>query len=335
MTQMTQYHDLVKNILDNGIDIFNERTGTICKTIIGCQLTFDLAKGFPALTTRKLPFKSITGELLGFFRGYTSAKDFRELKCGFWNGNANETKAWLENPFRKGEDDCGRIYGSQWTDWESTVIIKADDRNTDKINYLAEKGYRYVESFYANDEKEFGSAGTYVIFKKNINQLEEIVRKILTNPSDRRIIVTGWNPGEIDFQSLCACHMDYRFIPIEQTKELHVVMTIRSLDVFLGTPANIASTALFLAIVARLTGYTPRTVIIQGTNAHLYENQFEVAKELLTRTHFSDPHLVLSDNIKKINTLDEIKGCFERIQPEDIWLEGYECHGPLTVPMVA
>ena len=107
------------------------------------------------------------------------------------------------------------------------------------------------------------------------------------------------------------------------------------MDVFLGTPANIASTAIFLAVVGRLTGYTPDKVIIQGANAHLYENSFEVAKELITREHYPAPKLVLSDNIKEIKNLEDIKGCFSRIEPEDITLENYSSHSVLTVPMIA
>ena len=327
MTQMQQYHDLVEYILETGEDIYNERTQTLCKTIIGGQMTFDMSRGFPALTTRKLPFKNIVGELLGFFRGYTSAKDFRELGCNFWNSNANETESWLNNVYRKGEDDCGRIYGQQWTNWLATRIAHTDK----EIEYLKTNNWIQI----GVTDIGYGQGKGKLIFQKEINQLEEIVRKILTNPTDRRIIVSGWNVGEFDMMSLPPCHMDYRFTAIEKTKTLHVVMTIRSLDVFLGTPANIASTALFLEIVARLTGYTAGKVIIQGTNFHLYENSFEVARELITRSHFPNPILSLGSSIKKIENLDDIYGCFSRIETDDIKLIGYNSHGVLTVPMVA
>lgn len=112
-------------------------------------------------------------------------------------------------------------------------------------------------------------------------------------------------------------------------------MFLRSMDVYLGTPTNIASTALLLSIVARLTGYTAGKVIIQGANAHLYENSFGAARELLTREHFPAPRLVLSEAIREIKDLKDITGCFTRIQPEDIYLEDYRSHGVLTVPMVA
>lgn len=334
MSNMKQYHDLVQRVIDKGIDVFNERTQTLCKTVIGCQMEFDMSEGFPALTTRKLPFKSIVGELIGFFRGYQSAEQFRSVGCKFWDGNANETKAWLENPFRKGEDDVGRIYGAQWTNWESIKLVEDSPENQTKIDFLYSKGYNNIGSYFTAADVKFDLPNK-LILKKNINQLEEAVRKIITNPSDRRIIVSGWNIGEFDMMSLPPCHIQYNFIPIEKTKKMSVVMTIRSMDLFLGTPANIASTALFLAVMCRLTGYTPDQVIIQGANAHLYENSFDAAKELMTREHFDSPVLHFSNRIKQIDDLADIHGCFEQIQPEDFNLINYQSHGPLTVAMIA
>lgn len=173
------------------------------------------------------------------------------------------------------------------------------------------------------------------LMERSINQLENALRTIITNPSDRRTIVSGWNPAEFDQMALPPCHMDYRFVAFENTKTLHVVMTIRSWDLFLGASFNIASTALFLSIMARLAGYTPGMVTIQATNAHIYEDHFEQVKELLTREHFAAPQLVLSDRIKPIANLDEIAGVFTRIEPSDIALEGYQSHAAIKAPMAA
>lgn len=323
---MKNYHDILQKTLDNGIDILNTRTKQVCKTLIGCQLEYDISEKFPCLTTRKMFFNGQKGEVLSFFRGYDNAADFRALGCNLWNQNANETQSWLDNPARKGEDDCGRIYGVQWTRWSDKRVVKAKD-----IDSMKTKGYKLISYLY----KEY--AQTMVadaLMEREINQVENALRTILTNPSDRRIIVSGWNPAEMDLMCLPACHIDYRFIPIEETKELSVVMTIRSMDLFLGTPTNIVTTSLFLAIMARLSGYTPAKVIIQGTNAHLYDNSIEQTKELLTREHLSLPTLKLSDNIKAVS-VEEIPGAFERIQPEDIWLEGYDSHSKLSVSMIA
>lgn len=113
---MQNYHDLLTEVLTTGTRQAN-RTGVDAISIPGAMLRFDLTKGFPAITTKKLAFKSMCGELIGFLRGADSAAQFRELGCGFWDQNANENQAWLANPHRKGTDDLGRVYGVQWRDW--------------------------------------------------------------------------------------------------------------------------------------------------------------------------------------------------------------------------
>lgn len=114
---MKQYQDLLKEILANGTLLPN-RTGVKALSIPGAMLKFDLREGFPAVTSKKLAFNAMKGELLGFLRGYTNAADFRALGCKIWDQNANENRAWLQNSNRQGHDDLGRIYGAQWVGWE-------------------------------------------------------------------------------------------------------------------------------------------------------------------------------------------------------------------------
>jgi thymidylate synthase len=320
---MKNYHDLLQAVLDHGEDQFNTRTGEICRALVGYQLQYDLREGFPALTTRKLPFRNIVGELLGFFRGYDSAADFRALGCHFWDKNANETEAWLANPERGGRRDfLGRIYGKQWTDWrDSRVVTSAQERDSLRIN-----GY-----FERLHDVERGAW----LMERGINQLEEALKKLITNPSDRRVIVSGWRPDEFDRMALPPCHMDYRFVAFEDPKVLHVVMTIRSWDLFLGAPANVASTAIFLSIMARLAGYEPGIVTIQATNAHIYSSHFDAVRELLSREHLDVPRLQISDRVKRVIGFSEIPGVFARIEPDDIQMEGYESHAPIRAVMAA
>ena len=326
--QMQPYKNLLKEIMETGHVQYNKRTGSECKVVVGTQMKFDLSQGFPALTLRNIPIRGIVAELLGFFRGYTSAKEFRDLGCKFWDQNANETKAWLENPLRRGEDDLGDIYGSNWTNWVSRQVVKTDSLGDpeylNKINYLQAQGW------------EIGGpheGGTLVT--KRINQLEDVVRRIMTDPSDRRILLTGWNPGVQEMQCLPACHLTYKFIPFEDSRVMHLVMDMRSMDFYLGTPANIASAALLLSIVCRLTGYHAGTVTIQGANTHLYENSYKAAEKLLERSHYKPPFLYLSKNIKRLESMDEIRGCFERIELSDVGLVNYIHHLSLTVDMMA
>lgn len=324
---MKNFHDMLADVLETGQDQFNQRTGKVCRAKVGYQLQYDLADGFPAITSKRLAFNGVKGELLGFFRGYTSAADFRGLGCQVWNENANKTEGWLANPYRGDREDyLGPIYGAQWTAWKA---YREQDMSDQKmVTHLLANGFKLIA--------EEGKTG---VFLKTINQLENALRTIVTNPSDRRIIVSGWNVGEFDMMALPPCHMDYRFTVFDGKPgtpgKLHVTMTIRSWDLFLGAPFNIASTSLFLAIMARLSGLEPGTVTIQATNAHIYEDHFDQVREQLTRDHFEPPALILSDRIKRVNGLEEIPGVFSRIEPEDIWLDGYQSHAAIKAPMAA
>ena len=117
---MKQYLDLVDRLLTEGKWITNKRTGKRCLTIINADLEYDVSDGtLPVLTTKQMAWKPAIAEMLGYLRGYTSAADFRDIGCNTWNANANENKDWLNNPFRKGEDDMGRCYGAQGRDWKN------------------------------------------------------------------------------------------------------------------------------------------------------------------------------------------------------------------------
>lgn len=321
---MKQLQDLMQFVLDNGVNQLNKRTNHICRFVAGKQVEFDVSEFFPAVSGKFLPFKSTRGELLGFFRGYTNSADFESIGCKFWHKNANQTQAWLNNPYRKGENDLGPVYGKQWTRWLDRRICSKNE--TTRLLQDESKGYKYIGRIEeSNDE---------FVIEREINQLENLVRNIIIDPSDRRLIVSGWNVAELDMMALPPCHMDYRFVPCVDQNTMDVVMTIRSWDLFLGAPANIASTSMFLYVVAKLTGYKPNKVVIQATNAHLYDNSFDETVEYINREPMPPCKLVLSDNIKQITDLNDIKGCFERINPDDINLDGYTSHPSIKVEMV-
>ncbi len=117
---MQQYLDLCNRVIEDGVWVENKRTGKRCKTVINADFVYDMREGkLPVLTTKKVAWKSAIAEMLGYLRGYTSAAQFRAIKCNTWNANANDNSAWLKNPFRKGEDDMGRCYGAQGRDWRN------------------------------------------------------------------------------------------------------------------------------------------------------------------------------------------------------------------------
>ncbi len=322
MNAESAYLALLLKAHDEGTPIHNARTGKVCRTLIGEQLKFDLRDGFPALTTKKLPFKSVLGELLGFFRGYDNAEDFRALGCNVWNQNANETPAWLANPFRRGPDDLGRIYGVQWTKWMSYKKVRASD--TTMRAYLAGKGYQYEESV---------DHGHSFLYHREVNQLEDVLRRMLSDPSDRRLIISAWNVAELDEMALAPCHMDYRFVVDPDSRLLHVVMTQRSADMFLGVPFNMASTALLLTVMARFAGYIPATVTMQFTNAHVYEDHTDAVLEQVSRQPTALPILGVAGSAPAYVTPAEIPGVFASLRPEQFALHEYNPQPAIHAPM--
>lgn len=315
-SNMQVFHDLLHRIMNTGTDLLNERTGEVCRYITGAHLEFDMKDGFPAITTKKLFFKSCVGELLGFFRGYTSAADFRTVGTKVWDANANTTKAWLDNPYRKGEDDAGAIYGKQWARLRDSRVAETP-MERDRLLGL---GYEI--------EVDGGSKWAMV---RHINQLENLLHTLLTNPSDRRMIISGWNVAELDMMSLPPCHHTYTFVA-NPDGTLDIECAMRSWDTFLAF--NIPLTAVFLHVVARLANMVPGNLYLNATNAHAYSGHFEAIELMLSREHYPAPQIALSDRIKPV-TLDTIKGAFERIEPDDVWLENYVSHDAIKATMAA
>ena len=285
---MKQYQDLLRDVLENGTRQAN-RTGIDAISLPGAMLKFNLKDGFPAITTKKLAFKACKAELIAFLRGYDNAAQFRELGCNFWDQNANENKAWLANPNRKGGDDLGRIYGVQWRDW------------------------RTHDSY----DSEWGT------YHKSVDQVQNAIETIRKDPTNRRIIINAWRPDEFNHMALPPCHVLYQFIVNVEKRELNLCMYQRSCDMFLGVPMNIASAALFLSIMAKLTGYDPGTFTHFLADAHLYVNCIDQAKEQLSRTPMDLPRLALSDREWSIDT----------IEPDDIQLIGYQSHPAIKAEM--
>jgi len=271
-----QYLQILKNILEFGSVKYNERTGKNCYFYHGEMMKFNLATGdFPLLTTKKMAVKSMIGELLGFIRGVDNAKDFRDLKCGFWDINANESVDWVNNPNRKGEDDLGRIYGVQARDW------KAHD----------------------------GSS---------IDQLKNVIDKLSQGIDDRRLIVTHWNPGEVDLQSLPPCHMFYQFGI--RDGHLDLCMYQRSCDVPLGVPMNIASYALLLLLIARITGLKPGMFTHFLWNLHIYEDQWTDVRQQLKKLPYKAPQIWINPEIKTLEDLETW------VTPDDFKMLNYTSH---------
>lgn len=321
---MKAYLDLVQSIFDHG-SWQDNRTGVRTLSLPGASLRFDLRKGFPAVTTKRLAFKSAMGELVGFLRGASSAADFRALGCKVWDQNANENAAWLANPHRSGPDDLGPVYGVQWRQWPAYKCIPADAPA--RIAHAEGLGYRRVAEFL-----EDGVAT--VLLYKAIDQLRGCLDTLMREPASRRILFHGWNWAQLDEMALPPCHLLYQFLANPATRELSLCLYIRSNDVGLGTPFNLAEGAALTHLVARLTGYEPRWFSYFIGDAHIYETHVDMLREQLRRQPHPLPTLALSPRIPDYAQTGRYEPeWLERIEPGDFSLVDYQHHAPLTAPM--
>lgn len=254
---MQPYLTLMQQILDDGIEQM-DRTGTGTRSLFGAQLRFDLAKGFPLLTTKKLHLRSIIVELLWFLRGDTNVRWLQERGVRIWD-------EWAD-----AEGELGPVYGKQWRSWAAP-----DGRVVDQI------------------------AG--------------VVEAIRANPNSRRLIVSAWNPAEVEAMALPPCHCLFQFYVSDG--RLSCQLYQRSGDVFLGVPFNIASYALLTLMMAQATGLEPGEFVHTLGDAHLYSNHLEQAREQLGRAPFAAPTMRIAP-----------KADLFAFEYEDFQLEGYQAH---------
>lgn len=280
---MKQYLDLCQRIVDEGVWVENKRTGTKCLTVINADLEYDVANNkFPLITTRKSFYKAAIAELLGYLRGYDSAKQFRDIGCMTWNANANENKAWLDNPHRRGEDDMGRVYGVQGRRWQ----------------------------------RPDGS---------HLDQLKKVIDNLSKGIDDRGEIITFYNPGEFELGCLRPCMHTHTFSLLGDT--LYLTSYQRSCDVPLGLNFNQIQCFVLLALVAQITGHKAGKAYHKIANAHIYENQLELMRDVqLKREPFASPELKINPKIK---SLDDIETW---VTKDDFEVVGYQCHDAIKYP---
>ena len=297
---MQQYLKDLQFILDNGVES-KDRTGTGTISVFGMQTRYDLSKGFPAVTTKKLAWKSVVSELLWFIEGSGDERRLSEIlhgtrdpsKSTIWTANA-QADYWT--PRAQYEGDLGRVYGVQWRHWR-----------------------KYTE------RKDLGEAhlgGTRVAADRTEeDQLANLISRIKSNPEDRRHILTAWNPGEISEMALPPCHCFAQFYV--RNGRLSCQMYQRSADFFLGVPFNIASYSLLTHMIAQVCDLGVGEFVHTIGDAHIYSNHVEQVKEQLSRETLALPTLKLNPNIKDI----------DGFTMADIELVDYQCHGAIKAPM--
>jgi len=262
---MRVYLDFLQHILDRGVEK-HDRTGTGTLSVFGYQMRFDLAQGFPLLTTKRLHVKSIIHELLWFLRGDTNVRYLQQRGVTIWDEWADEN------------GELGPIYGRQWRSWTA-----ADGRT--------------------------------------IDQIQEVVQRIVSDPDSRRLIVSAWNVGDVAQMRLPPCHVLFQFYVSEG--RLSCQLYQRSADVFLGVPFNIASYSLLTLMVAQVTGLLPGEFIHTFGDAHLYLNHLEQARTQLQREPRPLPAMRLNPDVRSL---------FD-FRYEDFQLENYDPHPRIAAPV--
>lgn len=314
---MKQYLELMENILANGIDRM-DRTGVGTRGIYGAMLRFDLSEGFPLLTTKKVSLKNIATELIWFIRGDTKLRYLLQNNNNIWNEWG--FKKWVESEDYDGPDmtdfgiravedpEFNKLYREQMEIYKQKVLT--DDHFNDTYGDLGDvygKQWRMWQG---------AGGGTY-------DQLMRAIVELKRNPNSRRTIVNAWDVEAVceNRMALPPCHYSYQFAVYNG--KLSCIFNMRSNDVFLGLPYNIASYALLTHLVANECGYEVGELIYSGADVHIYSNHFEQCKEQLLRT---------PGELPKLELLHPEKSMFE-VEWEDIKLVDYNPQGAIKAPI--
>ena len=262
---MKAYHYLLQRVLTEGV-VKTDRTGTGTRSVFGHQMRFDLAKGFPLVTTKKLHLKSIIHELLWFIAGDTNIAYLKANGVSIWD-------EWADK-----DGNLGPVYGKQWRSW-----AKPDGGSVDQLRWV----------------------------------LDEIKR----NPDSRRLVLSAWNPAELDQMALAPCHCLFQFYVADGRFSCQLYQ--RSADIFLGVPFNIASYALLTQMVAQVSGLEPGDFVHTFGDAHLYSNHIEQTELLLARAPRALPVLRLNPDVYSLFDFTF----------DDIVIEGYDPHPAISAPV--
>jgi thymidylate synthase len=338
-----KYQSLLQDILDNGVNK-GDRTGTGTISVFGRQIRHNMSEGFPLLTTKKMPFKTITTELLWFLRGDTNIKYLVDNNCHIWDGDAYKNY-------------CNQIpeYSKQFTMSKEEYIekIKTNDEFAEKWGELG--------PIYGKQWREWKQFIPYNVTKENCqvavkvtDQIQNLINELKTNPDSRRLMVNAWNVGELDQMVLPPCHYGFQVYtrelnlderidyyngnsdPLNRSSDyfhehmdtygvprrsISLIWNQRSVDTFLGLPFNIASYATLLMLLAKEVNMVPEEIIGNLGDTHLYSNHLEQAKEQISREPM--PHLPKL----KLSNVDILEGEF------DYEILHYHCHPTIKAPL--
>jgi len=375
-----QYKELLEHILRFGVDK-KDRTGTGTKSIFGWQIRHNMKEGFPLLTTKKMHWKSIVIELLWFLRGDTNIKYLVDNGCHIWDGDAykryatshiKEVRKQQRNMRKEGWETVS-LDPNYLSQEEFINKIKTDDKFAKKWGDLGPiygKQWRsWKKPWWVESELSIASGGTHGGSEYRpiyIDQIQNAINLLKTDPDSRRNRVSAWNVGELDQMVLPPCHTDFQFYTRELSRDERIQIYInqymrgvgkpagfedeklitrniptraislmwnqRSVDTFLGLPFNIASYALLLEIIAREVNMVPEEIIGNLGDTHLYLNHIEQAKEQIKRVPYDLPTVSFPYTICESYNLGPLPS-WKCYVPENFTLENYQSHPAIKAPL--
>jgi thymidylate synthase len=306
-----KYQQLLSDIIAFGVEK-KDRTGTGTISEFGHQIRHKMSEGFPLLTTKKMAWKQIVSELLWFLTGQTNIQYLLKHNNHIWDGDAykNYCKWWNEvEPEAKKHE----LYK------DSTLLTQKEFIEIIKTDETFAKQWGDLGPIYGKQWRKWdGKNG-------RIDQIDDLVRELKTNPDSRRLMVSAWNVGELNEMVLPPCHYGFQVWTREENGQRYISLmwNQRSVDTFLGLPFNIASYGLLLHIIANEVNMIPDELIGNLGDTHLYLNHIEQAKEQISRESFELPQL---------KTNAKIDGICCNV-PDDFILEGYQYHPTIKAPL--
>lgn len=325
-----QYQTLLQDILDNGVQK-SDRTGTGTISIFGRQIRHDMSEGFPLLTGKKMFFKGIVTELLWFLRGDTNIKYLVDNDTSIWNGDCYSNYLKKRDKFPNKDNVKEDVIINGMNGSSNRTLTKEEFINKIKTDDEFAKKWGDLGPIYGKQWRKWGRKGKYVVNEDlkfsngnstEIDQIQNLINDLKTNPDSRRLMVSAWNVGELDQMVLPPCHFSFQCYSQEREgkRYLSLAWNQRSVDVGLGLPFNIASYGLLLMMLADEVGMIPDQLIGNLGDCHLYNNHIEPIKEQLKREPLPLPKVHVRDGIYCSSV-------------EDILLFDYQSHPTLKLPL--
>ena len=305
-----QYQQLLQDILDNGVEK-KDRTGTGTISVFGRQIRHKMSEGFPLLTTKKMAWNVMVAELLWFLRGDTNIKFLLDYNCNIWNGDAYKRY------------ERARTWELQDVPPMNEFIKKIKEDDT------FGKTWGELGPIYGRQWRDWNG----------IDQIQNLISELKTNPDSRRLMVNAWNVGQLDEMVLPPCHYGFQCY-VREGKYLSLMWNQRSVDTFLGLPFNIASYGLLLEIIAKEVGMIPDELIGNLGDVHLYSNHIEQAKEQINRTPYSLPTVQITERnwymheaVKKHLGEKTFNEKILSYRPDCFELINYQSHPKIKAPL--